>query len=132
VVDASVLAEYLAGAEHASEARDVVLGEIDRMWAPHVIDAEVGHVLARAMALRAIRARRAREALSDLVELRIKRVSHLGLVQRALELLSDVSFNEALYVALAERLAMPLVTFDTRLARAARGTIEIQLLGAAE
>jgi predicted nucleic acid-binding protein len=128
VVDASVLVEYLTGAEHASQARDAVLSETGRLWAPHLIDAEVGHVLRRAVALRAIQARRAREALSDLVDLPIKRASHLGLVQRAFELRSNMSFYDALYVALAERLRMPLLTFDARLQRAARSTAEVRLI----
>ena len=122
VVDASVLVEYLTGAEHASQARDAVLGETERLWAPHLIDAEVGHVLRRAVALRAI------EALSDLVDLPIKRTSHLGLVQRAFEVRSNMSFYDALYVALAERLEMPLLTFDARLQRAARSTAEVRLI----
>jgi predicted nucleic acid-binding protein len=130
VVDASVLVEYLSGAEHASQARDALLGEIERLWAPHLIDAEVGHVLRRAVALRAIQARRAQEALSDLVELPIKRVSHLGLVQRAFELRGNVSFYDGLYVALAEHLDIPLVTLDARLQRAARSTVEVRLIGA--
>jgi predicted nucleic acid-binding protein len=132
VVDASVLVEYLAGGEHASQARDAVLGEIERLWAPHLIDAEVGHVLRRAVMLRAIHAKRAREALSDLVELPIKRVSHLGLAQRAFELRSNVSFHDALYVALAEQLQMPLVTLDAGLQRAARSIAEVRLIGGAD
>ena len=128
VIDASVLVEYLTGAEHASQAREAILAEIGRLWAPHLIDAEVGHVLRRAAAIRAIEAERAREALSDLVELPIKRVPHLGLLVRAFELRSNISFYDALYVALAERLEMPLLTFDARLQRAARSTADVRLI----
>lgn len=128
VIDASVLVEYLTGAEHAFQARDAVLGEIGRLWAPHLIDAEVGHVLRRATAIRAIEPGRAREALTDLAELPIKRVSHLGLLGRAFLLRSNISFYDALYVALAERLKMPLLTFDARLQRAARGTADVRLI----
>ena len=128
VIDASVLVEYLTGAEHASQAREAVLGEIERLWAPHLIDAEVGHVLRRAAAIRAIGAGRAQEALSDLVELPIKRVPHLGLLERAFELRSNISFYDALYVALAERLEMPLLTFYARLQRAARSTADVRLI----
>jgi predicted nucleic acid-binding protein len=128
VVDASVLVEYLTGAEHATQAREAVLGEIERLWAPHLIDAEVGHVLRRAAAVRAIGAGRAREALGDLVELPIKRVPHLGLLERAFELRGNISFYDALYVALAERLEMPLLTFDARLQRAAPSTADVRLI----
>jgi predicted nucleic acid-binding protein len=130
VIDASMLVEYLTGAEHASPARAALLDEIDRLWAPHLIDAEVGHVLRRAVASRAMGATHAAGALDDLVGLPIKRVSHLPLLARAFELRSNMSFYDALYVALAERLEMPLLTFDGRLRRAARSTIDVRLIRA--
>jgi len=129
VIDASVLVEYLAGAEQACSARTAVLTEIDHLWAPHLVDAEVGHVLRRAVAAGSIGVDDATEALDDLRELPIKRVSHLGLLGRAFELRSNMSFYDALYVALAERLRTALLTFDARLQRAAQSTIEVQLVG---
>ncbi|MGH2869253.1 MAG: type II toxin-antitoxin system VapC family toxin [Solirubrobacteraceae bacterium] len=128
VVDASVVAEYLAGAEHAQAARAAVLTELEFLWAPHLVDAEVGHVLRRAAASGAIDPARATAALGDLVALPIHRVPHLGLLARAFELRPNLSFYDALYVALAERLEMPLITFDARLLRAAQSVIEVRSL----
>jgi len=45
VLDASVLVEYLTGAEHAPQARAAVLRAGSSLWAPHLMDAEVGRVL---------------------------------------------------------------------------------------
>src|ERR1035441_2291071 len=126
VVDASVLVEYLTGAEHATQAREAVLGEIERLWAPHLIDAEVGHVLRRAAAVRAIGGGRAQGALGGPRELSVKSRPPLRLLERAFELRSKISFYDALYVALAERLEMPLFTFDARLQRTAHSTADVR------
>jgi len=44
--------------------------------------------------------------------------AHVGLLDRARALRDNVSFHDALYVALAERPGEPLLTLDTRLATA--------------
>lgn len=123
-----MLVEYLAGAEHAAQARRAVIDGIGRLWAPHLIDAEVGHVLRRAVGSAALQEDQATAALEDLVRLPLKRVPHPGLVARAFALRSNLSFYDALYVALAERLQMPLLTLDARLQRAAGDTIEVRLV----
>lgn len=48
----------------------------------------------------------------------LRRSPHDLLHDRAWELRENLSFSDALYVALAERLGMPLVTLDRRLAGA--------------
>lgn len=118
VIDASVLVEYLAGGEHADEARDRVLGLDEGLWAPHLVDAEVGHVLRRAVMVGELRPTTAAAALADLADLPLRRAAHVGLLQRAWGLRATVTYYDALYVALAERLDMALVTFDARLSGA--------------
>jgi predicted nucleic acid-binding protein len=129
VVDASVLVEYLAGAEHASVARQAVIGEVDNLWAPHLVDAEVGRALRRSVVHRLLTPEDAAEALRDLGELPIQRAPHVTLLPRALELRDNLSFYDALYVALAERLEMPLLTFDGRLRRAAPTGVKVRAIG---
>jgi predicted nucleic acid-binding protein len=119
VVDASVLVEYLAGGEHAEQARRRILSEPRALWAPHLVDAEVGHVLRRAVLAGEIAAGAARAALDDLADLPLRRAAHVALLERAWALRGNVSFYDALYVALAERLDLPLITFDARVAGAA-------------
>lgn len=118
VVDASVLVEYLAGGEHAEVARRRILNAGEELWAPHLVDAEVGHVLRRAVMVEELSAAGARDALDDLADMPLKRASHVGLLGRAWALRSNMTFYDALYVALAERLDMAIVTLDARLATA--------------
>ena len=71
--------------------------------------------------------RAARSALDDLMELPLRRAQHHGLLDRAWSLRENVSFYDGLYIALAERLDLPLLTLDARLARApgVRAGIEV-------
>lgn len=63
VLDASVLVAYLAGGEYAEQARARLLRGHNALWAPHLVDAEVGHVLRRSVLAGAVRPSRARAAL---------------------------------------------------------------------
>jgi predicted nucleic acid-binding protein len=127
VVDASVLVEYLGGGEHFDRIRVRLLHRGERLWAPHLVDAEVGHVLRRAVRVGELRPAGAQAALRDLAELPLRRAGHVGLLDRAWALRGNLTFYDALYVTLAERLDMPLLTLDARLAGAAgvRATIEV-------
>ncbi len=128
VVDASVLVEYLAGAEGRERARARLLQDRE-LWSPHLVDAEVGHVLRRAVASAELTARVAAAALDDLAAFPLRRAAHLGLLDRAWALRKNVTFYDALYLALAERLDMPLLTFDRRLAAVPQTAGRIELLG---
>jgi len=104
VVDASALVAYLTSGEHAEQVRTHLLTPYEALWAPHLVDAEVGHVLRRSVL--------AREALEDLADLPLRRASHRGLLGRAWALRENLSFYDGLYVALAERLRATLLTLD--------------------
>lgn len=133
VVDASVLVTLLAGAERAAQAQAALGGRHRRsLWAPHLLDAEVGHSLRRRAAAAQLGPSAALAALDDLVRLPLRRVPHRDLIPRAWELRENLSFYDALYVALAERLEATLVTFDARLARAAAGHVEVLVPGRTE
>ena len=127
VVDASVLVEYLAGGEHVDQARERLLDRAEALWAPHLVDAEVGHVLRRSVLRGEVKPRTASSALLDLTDLPLQRAAHVGLLERAWSLRPNLSFYDALYVALAERVDMPLVTLDARLegASGVQATIEV-------
>jgi predicted nucleic acid-binding protein len=128
VLDASVLAEYLAGGEHAHEIRERLLSRRGALWGPHLVDAEVGHVLRRAVLAGELSATAARAALRDLADLPLVRAAHVGLLERAWALRANLSFYDGLYVALAERLELPLLTVDARLARAPGIRARIELI----
>lgn len=128
VVDATVLAEYLGGAPQAELARAQMAVHAPALWAPYLVDAEVGQVLRRGVRSGRIDAEHAAAALDDLLTMRLRRIKHRNLVSRAWELRDNLSFYDALYVALAEMLEQPLLTFDARLGRASGVRAEIQVL----
>lgn len=130
VVDASVLVEYLADGEHAAPAGERLLADSHAIWAPQLIDAEVGHVLRREVRRGDLGEQAGAEALWQLDDLPLRRVSHEVLIRYAWTLRNQVSFYDALYVALAEMLNEPLITFDARLGRSGVEA-EIQVLAGA-
>jgi predicted nucleic acid-binding protein len=131
VIDASVLVEYLASGEHSEIARERIQQPEDPLWAPHLVDAEVGHALRREVRLGRLDAVTAGIRLGLIGHLPLGRVPHKRLLPLAWELGDSLSFYDALYVSLAEALEEPLVTFDARLARAKGNSVEIELLGQA-
>lgn len=128
VIDASALVAMLAGREHGGWAEtQLPAGGMGRsLWAPHLIDAEVGHSLRRLVMTGKLQADDAAAALRDLALLPLRRIVHTGLLDRAWELRHNLSFYDGLYVALAERLEVPLLTLDGRLAKAARAAAGIE------
>lgn len=127
VVDASVLFEYLVR-EHADAVRRRITAAWSTLWAPHLVDAEVGQVLRQRLGRGEIRPATANAALTALADLPLHRTPHVGLLERAWSLRETVSFYDGLYVALAERLRMPLLTLDARLAKASGVRAEIELI----
>lgn len=126
VVDTSAVLEALA-------ARNPAPGLIERLTddgdlnAPHLIDVEVLHAL-RGMTIRSeITAERAADARSDFAALALVRYPHAPLADRIWKLRHNLSAYDAAFVALAELLAVPLITCDARLASASghRATIEL-------
>jgi predicted nucleic acid-binding protein len=118
VLDASALVTALLGRSPNASALRRRLA-VDVCHAPHLIDAEVGSVLRR----RVLRSEigpadagaltRAGEALIDY------RYQMTGpLATGAWAMYQNVSYYDALYVALAASLSVPLLTADDRLCRA--------------
>ena len=120
VIDASALIQALLGAdEQAAELRAGLPGM--RLHAPHLIDAEVGNVLRRRERSGVIGSAEAQTGLLVAAAVVRLRYPHAGpLSERAWALRDNLTFYDALYVALAEQLAVPLLTADARLAAAPR------------
>jgi predicted nucleic acid-binding protein len=67
--------------------------------------------------------------MNDLSDLRIDRVPHAPLLERAWELRQNLTIYDGVYIALAERLDVTLVTADVRLAQAPGARCGIEVLG---
>lgn len=117
VVDASVVVELLRvdGSSRPVEAR--LAEEEHILWAPHLIDAEVGNALRREVRLGRMDAEDAEKAIWEIKDLPLRLVEHENLVQVAWDLRDNFTFYDALYVALALMLGETLVTLDARMAR---------------
>ncbi|NLE78125.1 MAG: type II toxin-antitoxin system VapC family toxin [Rhodococcus sp.] len=117
VLDASALVLALIGKTEAADVLRLRLPMM-RVHAPHLIDAEVGNVLRRHEQSGHISALEARVALRAGQSLVAHRYPHTAsLTELAWEWRDNVSFYDALYVALAVRLGAPLITADARLSR---------------
>lgn len=117
VVDASCLVEILIGGPLASSVAQRLLDDSDHA-APHIIDVETFGIIRRLRIANAIDETLAALAIEDLRLWPGERFGHRALLDRAWELRENVRGWDAMYVALAEILEVPMVTLDGRLARA--------------
>lgn len=85
---------------------------------PHLVDSEVASALRAQVQRGEVEADDAGHALETWGRLGVERIGVRGLLPRIWELRENVSAYDATYVAVAEVLESPLVTADSRLARA--------------
>jgi predicted nucleic acid-binding protein len=117
VIDASAAVDLVLGIEpRAGEVLRAIEGQGSGMAAPHLLDAEVGQVLRRLVLQRVLTKGRVLQAIEDLAALPIQRFAHGFLLGRAFALHHNITVYDALYVALAEALRVPLLTCDRALA----------------
>jgi predicted nucleic acid-binding protein len=128
VIDASVLTFALIGKTPNAARLRTVLRSTD-CHAPHLIDAELGNVLRRRTRAADITAAQALVALSaarDVIDYRYPHTTPLAELAWAWR--DNLSFYDALYVALAVRLDIPLITGDHRLSKAPGLPCRIELI----
>jgi predicted nucleic acid-binding protein len=128
VVDASAAILALVGTGRGSAD---LRGRLPRMrcHAPHLLDAEVGNVLRRHEQSGRISSEEAQEALSAIHAVVRLRYPHTGeLAAAAWALRANLTFYDALYVALAGLLDVPLLTCDKRLSRVRRLPCHVELV----
>jgi predicted nucleic acid-binding protein len=128
VLDASVAVRVLVPNDEGGFALQARLLE-QRCVAPHLVDAEVGHVLRRRVAAGDIEVTNAETALMALPALVVERYPHGPLSRAAWRLRENLTYYDALYVALAARLDIPLLTADARLARAPGLPCAVEVVG---
>jgi predicted nucleic acid-binding protein len=128
VVDSSAVIEIVLRRPAAAAVERRVLNMRETLHAPHLIDAEVAHVIRRYVVTREIREDRGQVAIEDLIEFPMRRYPHLALLPRIWNLRHNLSAYDATYVALAEFLDAPLVTRDRRLAASSGHRARIELI----
>jgi predicted nucleic acid-binding protein len=89
-----------------------------RLWAPHMMPAEVTNIVRRSVAAKLISADAAAMALADMDALPLHLVPVQPFAGRIWELRDNLTSYDAWYVAAAESLGAPMVSLDRRLARA--------------
>ena len=123
VVDASVVVSALGDdGPDGARARKRLKGET--LVAPELIDIEVVSAWRRLLPDES----RGAQALIDFRRLRIARAPHMPLLDRCWELKGNLTPYDAAYVALAERLAVNLLTGDRKLANATGPRCQIELI----
>lgn len=127
VVDASVLAPALADDGADGETARARLRGSD-LAAPALIDLEVTSVFRGLVSSGQLTDHRSALALADLVAMPIERAPHEALVSRIWQLRDNLTVYDAAYVALAELLDAPLVTADSRLAKATGPRCAVELV----
>jgi predicted nucleic acid-binding protein len=127
VLDASAILELLLATEVGAALQSRILTEDHSLHAPQLADVEVVHVLRRYERAGTIAPQRARMAVDDLTDLRMTRHSHRPLLGRIWGLRGNLTGYDAIYLALAEALGVPLLTRDARLAAAPghKATVEV-------
>jgi predicted nucleic acid-binding protein len=118
VADASALFDMLRRRPTAAAIEARLLGSGLAVHVPHLLDAEIAHVVRRHAAGGDVNPDRGCELLTDLLNLPLQRHAHDWLLPRVWELRHNLSAHDAVYIALAEALDAPLVTRDGRLAAA--------------
>lgn len=127
VVDASFVMVLLSNGSDVTTtwANDVIRGA--DLVAPHLMPVEVTSALRTGERREIITHEQAALTYQDLVDLDVELYPFEPFAARVWELRHSVSPYDAWYVALAERLEVPLVTLDRRLARTADGRCEFTL-----
>lgn len=128
VVDASALIHAVADKTREAAALRARLTRT-RVHAPHLIDAEVGNALRRYERQRLLDANEATLALRAgraLVDERCPQAGPIG--DAAWAMRHNLSFYDALYVALAAALELPLLTADARLRSAPALPCQLELV----
>ena len=134
VVDASAVTELLLRRSAAEPAAAALLAHDFDLHAPHLVDIEVLSALRRVVAAGDASPSRGADAVADFLDLPLRRYPHEALVPRIWELRENFSAYDSAYLALAEVIAddgVPLLTADTRFARAASEHTGVEVILAA-
>lgn len=127
MLDASAAVELVLATRAGAAVAQRLRGET--VHAPGHFDVEVIGSIRRAVVRRLISDHEGLVAVADFRSLAVRRWATTPFVDRAYRLRNSHSVADAVYVALAEGLAAPLVTCDERLAQSDSHDAVIELVG---
>jgi predicted nucleic acid-binding protein len=127
VLDSSAAVDWLLQTPPGLRIERRIFSRRESLHAPHLIDVEVGQVLRRLAREGTISTNRAAQAVRDLMDLRLTRYPHFVLLPRIWQLRNNLSAYDAAYVALAEKLAAPLLSRDAGLSAAPGHKASVEL-----
>lgn len=128
VLDASAAIEWLFQSPAGNKIDRKIFSTSQTLHVPHLLDVEVAQVVRRFVRDRVITAQRGEEALEDLSDMPLRRYAHDFLIPRVWELRATLTAYDAVYVALAEVLDVPLLTCDRRIASAAGHSAKVEVV----
>jgi len=129
VVDASVVVDFLFRRRDATVMLRLLANPEAELHVPQLCDVEVAAGIRRGLHHgRISTVATARSLLQELVDLPLERYDHGPLIDRVLDLHANFTAYDAAYVALAEALGIPLLTADSRLARATRAHTDVEVV----
>lgn len=126
MLDASAAVELLFATPPGAAVAQRLRGET--LHAPAHFDVEVIGAIRRAVVRQLISDHEGLVAVADFQSLPLRRWPTKRFVQRAYQLRSTHTVADGVYVALAEGLAVPLITCDGRLAQSHGHGAEIELI----
>jgi predicted nucleic acid-binding protein len=118
VLDASAIFELVTRTARGSIVARRIADPDEGLHVPHLADLEVAQTLRRYERAADLDEDQAAEAFRAFLMLDLERHDHEPLLPRAWQLRANLTAYDAVYVALAEALEVPLVTCDARIARA--------------
>jgi predicted nucleic acid-binding protein len=129
VSDASLVVDFLIDEGERGEWAAAEIASARRICAPHLLDVEVLAALRKRVSARELSSSRGLTAVRDLADLPISRYPSVHLLERIWQLRGRLTAYDAAYVALAEALAVPVVTLDQRLGRVGGHDAEVRAFG---
>jgi predicted nucleic acid-binding protein len=123
IVDASIVVQLLITEPHTSETRVLFKGidSGDMLYLPEFALIECTNVLWKHVRFYGVALNDAKKQITILTSLDVVLIPVAGFLPRALEIGSrhQLAIYDSVYIALAEHLGHPLITDDTKQARAA-------------